>query len=62
MRYLFDVSGFEVEAEYSDFRGSPPKYAAEEVWVARRAGASGEPRTRRQAGRPDTASGDTPGD
>ena len=36
MRYLLGVSGFEVEAEYSDFRGSPPAYAAEQVWVARR--------------------------
>jgi SAM-dependent methyltransferase len=36
MRYLLEVSGFEVEAEYSDFRGSPPAYAAEQVWVARR--------------------------
>jgi SAM-dependent methyltransferase len=36
MRYLLAVSGFEVEAEYSDFRGSPPAYAAEQVWVARR--------------------------
>jgi SAM-dependent methyltransferase len=36
MRYLLEVSGFEVAAEYSDFRGSPPQYAAEQVWVARR--------------------------
>ena len=36
MRYLLAVSGFEVDAEYSDFRGSPPAYAAEQVWVARR--------------------------
>jgi hypothetical protein len=36
MRYLLEVSGFEVVAEYSDFQGSPPKYAAEQVWVARR--------------------------
>jgi len=36
MRYLLEVSGFEVTAEYSDFRGSPPQYAAEQVWVARR--------------------------
>jgi hypothetical protein len=35
MRYLLEVSGFEVLGEYSDFRGSPPKYAAEQVWVAR---------------------------
>lgn len=36
MRYLLDICGFEVEAEYSDFRGSPPDYAAEQIWVARR--------------------------
>ena len=36
MRYLLELAGFEVEAESSDFRGSPPRYAAEQVWVARR--------------------------
>jgi SAM-dependent methyltransferase len=36
MRYLLQVSGFEVAAEYSDFHASPPRYAAEQVWVARR--------------------------
>jgi SAM-dependent methyltransferase len=36
MRYLLEASGFDVTAEYSDFRGSPPKYAAEQIWVARR--------------------------
>ena len=36
MRYLLQVSGFEVTAEFSDFRGSPPQYGAEQVWVARR--------------------------
>ena len=36
MRYLLELSGFEVTAEYSDFHGSPPRYAAEQVWVARR--------------------------
>jgi ubiquinone/menaquinone biosynthesis C-methylase UbiE len=35
MRYLLEASEFEVVAEYSDFRGSPPQYAAEQVWVAR---------------------------
>ena len=38
MRYLLEVSGFEVIAEYSDFRGSPPRYGAEQVWVVGRAG------------------------
>jgi SAM-dependent methyltransferase len=37
MRYLLEVSGFEVAAEFSDFRGSPPRYAGEQVWVARSA-------------------------
>ena len=36
MRYLFEGAGFEVTAEYSDFRGSPPRYAGEQIWVARR--------------------------
>lgn len=36
MRYLLELCGFEVEAEYSDFAGSAPAYAAEQVWVARR--------------------------
>ena len=36
MRYLFELVGFEVEAEFSDFHGSPPAYGKEQVWVARR--------------------------
>jgi SAM-dependent methyltransferase len=36
MRYLLELCGFEVEAEYSDFDGSPPAYGREQVWVARR--------------------------
>ncbi|MBI4616576.1 MAG: class I SAM-dependent methyltransferase [Planctomycetes bacterium] len=35
-RYLLELSGFEVLAEYSDFRHSPPAYGLEQVWVARR--------------------------
>ena len=35
MRYLLELSGFEVVAEYSDFYGSPPDYGKEQVWVAR---------------------------
>jgi hypothetical protein len=35
MRHLFELCGFEVVAEYSDFRRSPPSYGAEQVWVAR---------------------------
>lgn len=36
MRHLLELSGFEVEAEFGDFRGSPPAYGHEQVWVARR--------------------------
>ena len=36
MRHLFEIAGFGVEAEYSDFRGSPPAYAGEQVWVLRK--------------------------
>lgn len=36
MRHLFALCGFEVEAEYSDFRESPPAYAKEQIWVVRR--------------------------
>ena len=33
MRYLLELSGFQVLAEYSDFKRSPPRYGAELVWV-----------------------------
>ena len=36
MRYLLELTGFEVVAEYSDFRESPPAYGTEQVWLARR--------------------------
>ena len=36
MRYLLQLSGFSVEAEYSDFHRSPPRYGGEQVWLARR--------------------------
>ena len=36
MLHLLESAGFRVEAEYSDFRGSPPAYAREQVFVARR--------------------------
>ncbi len=36
MRYLFELTGFEPVAEYSDFDGSPPAYGSEQVWVARK--------------------------
>jgi hypothetical protein len=36
MGYLFELTGFAVEAEFSDFHGSPPAYGREQVWIARR--------------------------
>lgn len=36
MRHLLELCGFEVEAEYSDFIGTPPAYGREQIWVARR--------------------------
>lgn len=36
MRYLLELSGFQVVAQYSDFRGSPPAYGREQIWVVRR--------------------------
>lgn len=38
MRHLIELCGFEVVAEYGDFRGGPPAYGREQVWVLRRAG------------------------
>lgn len=35
MRYLLELCGFEVLAEYSDYHQSPPAYGKEQVWVAR---------------------------
>jgi SAM-dependent methyltransferase len=34
MRYLLELTGFEPRAEYADFKGSAPRYGAEQVWVA----------------------------
>lgn len=36
MRYLLELCGFEVVAEYSDYDKSPPDYGLEQIWVARR--------------------------
>jgi hypothetical protein len=36
MRYLFELTGFEVVTEYSDFFRSPPAYGAEQLWVVRK--------------------------
>ena len=33
MRLLFELTGFEVIAEYGDFKGGPPAYGREQVWV-----------------------------
>jgi SAM-dependent methyltransferase len=40
MRHLLELGGFEIVSEFSDFAGSPPAYAGEQVWVARRPVAS----------------------
>lgn len=39
MRLLFELARLEVVAEYGDFKGGPPAYGREQVWVLRR----GEP-------------------
>ncbi len=36
MRYLLELSGYDIEAELSDFSGAPPAYGKEQVWLARR--------------------------
>ena len=36
MRYLLELTGFQIEAEYSDFAESPPSYGKEQLWLARR--------------------------
>jgi len=36
MRLLFELEGFEVDAEYSDFEGSDPVYGAEQIWIVRK--------------------------
>lgn len=36
MRYLLELSGFTLEAEYADYSGSAPAYGKEQVWVARK--------------------------
>jgi hypothetical protein len=34
MRHLLRLAGFSIEAEFSDFQGSPPAYGKEQVWIA----------------------------
>jgi SAM-dependent methyltransferase len=36
MRYLFELTGFEIEAEFCDYTESPPAYGKEQLWVVRR--------------------------
>jgi ubiquinone/menaquinone biosynthesis C-methylase UbiE len=36
MRHLLRLADFDVEAEFSDFEGSPPRYGKEQIWVALR--------------------------
>jgi ubiquinone/menaquinone biosynthesis C-methylase UbiE len=36
MRYLFELAGLAVEAEYSDYLGSPPTYGKEQIWVVKK--------------------------
>jgi SAM-dependent methyltransferase len=38
MRLLFELEGLDVVAEYGDFRGGPPAYGSEQVWVLRKSG------------------------
>ena len=35
MFYLFELSGFETEAEYSDFKGREPTYGRRQIWQLR---------------------------
>ena len=38
MRYLLELTGFEVVAELGGFMGQPPTYGTEQVWMARPTG------------------------
>ena len=33
MAYLFELCGFDIVGQFSDFKGSPPAYGREQVWV-----------------------------
>jgi SAM-dependent methyltransferase len=35
MLYLFELCGFAPVAQFSDFKGSPPAYGREQLWIAR---------------------------
>jgi hypothetical protein len=34
MRHLLQLARFGIEAEFSDFQGSPPGYGKEQIWIA----------------------------
>ena len=36
MRWLLQLSGFAAELEFSDFQGSPPGVAGEQIWIAQK--------------------------
>jgi SAM-dependent methyltransferase len=36
MAYLFELTGFDVVEQYSDFERSPPAYGKRQIWVVRR--------------------------
>ena len=44
VRYLLELSGYLIEAEYSDFHRAPPAYGREQIWVARVAWRRRDPR------------------
>jgi hypothetical protein len=33
MAYLFELCGFDIVDQLSDFKGSPPAYGREQLWV-----------------------------
>jgi len=33
MAYLFELCGFDIVDQFSDFKGSPPAYGREQLWV-----------------------------
>ena len=35
MEYLFELCGFEIVEQFSDFRGAPPAYGREQLWIVR---------------------------
>jgi hypothetical protein len=35
MLYLFELAGFKVDAEFSDFERRPPAYGKRQIWIVR---------------------------